>query len=212
MSSLISESDSLAKKIEKPLEISKKRKVTELIDDSDDEVNEEQEKLNDTVTNETRQKIYTILKDINREEIDNNEKMLDIISKINNFSEEQAQVYLEMLSCVHSHKMNASLAKRLIHLIASYSVHENDYTSVEDMEKDEHIMSTLTNYLGFIFAKLGNISGIVIFMTYIFYSHYVYGGKKTSITEAAVQNDGERTQPDGENNINGKAIDNRMGE
>jgi hypothetical protein len=198
----------LAEELEKPLEKSKKRKVTELEGEEDEE---QQNILQGTLTEETKHKIYSVLTDITKEELSANEKMLDIIHKIANFTEEQARVYLEMLIFARSYKMNLNLAKRGLHILANKFIHPNDPNSKEDLQKDEHMLSSLTNALGFLFAKMGNISGLVIFFTYVFYSHYVYG-KPKAITNTPIQNDGECPEPNGQNNPDGETYANRMGQ
>jgi len=185
----------LHEKLKQDLPINLKRKIDQVEpDDEDDSENTEDETLKQPVCQETKQKIYTVLKDLCQEDINSNEKLLSMINKINTFTEEQARAYFEMLNFDY---------------IASWLVHKNDTETVDFILKDDHVVSSLSTYLGLLFSKLGNISGILIFFTYIFYSHHVYG--KTALAETSIQNDGERPESNGQNHANGQINENRMG-
>jgi len=199
----------LEEELKKPLPTTNKRKLNE----ADLEESETEEFEDSDIKEETKNKIFVLLKQLTNEEIDKNEHLVDMIKKINDFSENQALAYYDMLNVCLNFRRSSTLAKRILTMISDYCVHPKDEETTKEIINDDIIVSSFTSGIGYLISKFGPSSGVLVFLTYIFSSHYFYArhSRKRPFTPSPIQNDGKRQEPNGENDINGKVNEPGLG-
>jgi len=133
----------------------------------DDDIDPGLEKLlNDPITDETKNQIIQAFLSAFQTSPDTAMKIMHLFKSLDGFTEGEGRDYLEAITQADLAKVSFHIVSMLLKTISQYFVNPAKPDNIKLIVKDPYIRASTNDTLKRIFQYLGNMSGVLLFITY----------------------------------------------